>query len=41
MDKRLTTLTENPALTIALFFSNTRVSRASFFWLPRDSASNL
>jgi hypothetical protein len=30
MDKRLTTLTENPALTIALFFSNTRVSRASF-----------
>jgi hypothetical protein len=30
MDKRLTTLTENPALTIAFFFSNTRVSRASF-----------
>jgi len=30
MDKRLTTLTENPALTIAFFLTNTRVSRASF-----------
>ena len=31
MDKRLTTLTENPALTMALFLTNSRVSRASFF----------
>ncbi len=40
MDKRLTTLRRNPALTIAIFFSNSRVSRASFF-AARDSASNL
>src|SRR6266851_4918784 len=37
-DRRLATLEENPALTIACFSSNCRVSRASFY-AARDSAS--